>query len=312
MRELLEGVFVETAYLGPRLFAAKEGTTELFTPSPLTSRSLSCNCGFVVTEEGIVMVDSPTKPSEAIKWRAVMKDRGEIKYLINTEFHSDHIMGNYFFPSMVIAHVGTKEVFLSSLGGMEKMKETIVAIDPDGLKHLQGYKPREPSITFSERLNLYLGDKTLNLIHLPGHTAYQVVVYLPKEKIIFTGDNVVNKTPPLFHSAVHPETWLESLGFIQNMDLDFIIPGHGEVCDKEVLSKFMENIRTIMESVQSCMDMGLSREETQKTVSYVSRFWIPPGMEERYQMLQSMSIGNIYDRLQEGKGQSLRKKTSNK
>jgi len=144
------------------------------------------------------------------------------------------------------------------------------------------------------------------------HTAYQVVVYLPKERIIFTGDNVVNKTPPLFHSAVHPEAWLESLGFIQNMDLDFIIPGHGEVCDKEVLSKFMENIRTIMESVQSCMNMGLGKEETKKTVSYVNRFWIPPGMEERYQMLQSMSIGNIYDRLQEGKGQRLGKKASGK
>ncbi len=272
MRELAKGVFVETAYWG-------------------------CNHSFILTGEGIVMVDSPQKPTEALQWRAIIEKKGEIRYLINTEFHPDHVLGNFFFPATVIAHQGAKELFLSSLGGVERVRETVAAIDPKGVAHLKDYKPREPSITFSERLSLYLGDKTLNLINLAGHSPYQAAVYLPEEKVVFTGDNVVNKTPPLFHSAVHPDTWLKTLDAIGCMDVDFIVPGHGEVCDKGVLPGLKESIREIVREVQSCIDKGLSKEETTKKVAYIRRFLTPPGLEARYQLLQSLGIGNIYEKL---------------
>ena len=57
-----------------------------------------CNPGFVTTKDGIVMIDSPQIPSDAIHWRNEMKNKGEIRYLINTEPHRDHIAGNFFFP----------------------------------------------------------------------------------------------------------------------------------------------------------------------------------------------------------------------
>ena len=57
-----------------------------------------CNPGFVVTKEGIVMIDSPQVPSDALRWRDELTGRGEIIYLINTEPHRDHIIGNFFFP----------------------------------------------------------------------------------------------------------------------------------------------------------------------------------------------------------------------
>ncbi len=214
MQELTKGVFVEVAYLGPFPVPLAERAEPPSIHSPASARSLSCNCGFILTGEGIAMVDSPMRPTEALKWRAIMEDKGEVRYLINTEFHRDHIMGNFFFPATVIAHQGAKELFHSSLGGVEKVRETVAAIDREGVPYLKDYEPREPSITFSERLNLYLGDKTLNLINLPGHSPYQAAVYLPEDKVIFTGDNVVNRTPPLFHSAAHPEAWLKSLDAI--------------------------------------------------------------------------------------------------
>lgn len=277
MQELAEGVFVETAYWG-------------------------CNHGFILTGEGIAMVDSPQKPTEALGWRAIMEEKGEIKYLINTEFHPDHIIGNFFFPATVIAHQGAKELFLSTLGGVDKVRETISAIDPEGVRHLKDYEPREPSITFSERLSLYLGDKTLDLINLPGHSPYQAAVYLPQERVIFTGDNVVNKTPPLFHSATHPEAWLKTLDAIGGMEVDFIVPGHGEVCDRGVLPGLKQRIREVVGEVRACIEKGLSKEETIKNVAYVGRFLTPPGMEARYQLLQSLGIGNIYEKLTSGKG----------
>ena len=50
-----------------------------------------CNCGFVVTSEGIVMIDTPSRPGQAVKWREEIARRGELRYIINTEYHIDHV-----------------------------------------------------------------------------------------------------------------------------------------------------------------------------------------------------------------------------
>ena len=68
-----------------------------------------CNPGAVVTTEGIVFIDSPQQPSYALNLQEEMKQRGEFRYLINTEPHNDHVIGNYFFPIPVIAHQKTRE-----------------------------------------------------------------------------------------------------------------------------------------------------------------------------------------------------------
>ena len=56
------------------------------------------NNGFVTTSEGIVMIDTPYLPTNAVEWRDEIADKGEVLFIINTENHRDHITGNYFFP----------------------------------------------------------------------------------------------------------------------------------------------------------------------------------------------------------------------
>ena len=70
-----------------------------------------CNYGFVVTSGGIVMIDAPSRPAEAIRWRDEIARRGELRYIINTGYHIDHISGNYFFPATVVSHEGCREMF---------------------------------------------------------------------------------------------------------------------------------------------------------------------------------------------------------
>ena len=65
-----------------------------------------CNFGFVTTSDGIVMIDSPHKPTDAIKLKADIARHGELRYIINTEPHGDHWTGNAFFQVPVIAHEG--------------------------------------------------------------------------------------------------------------------------------------------------------------------------------------------------------------
>ena len=61
-----------------------------------------CNPGFVETSDGVVMVDSPQQPIDAVRWREMLQEKGPIRHLINTEPHADHILGNAYFPDVEV------------------------------------------------------------------------------------------------------------------------------------------------------------------------------------------------------------------
>lgn len=251
-----------------------------------------CNPGFVITEDGIVMIDSPQRPSDTLKWRDEMKGKGEICYLINTEPHPDHITGNFFFPETVVAHQGTREAFCSLSVNM--IMDRIKAIDPEELPLMEGYFLKAPSITFSERLFLYLGHHSFELIHLPGHTASQIAVYIPEERVVFTGDNVFHKVQTFLHQS-YPDEWLRSLKRIGDLDVDLIVPGHGGVCDKNYLKEQASFIEEWTEAVREAIRQGLSKEEAQAKISFLDRYPMDIGLAARGPEVQRMNVERLYD-----------------
>ena len=269
MQQVSANVYVETAFRG-------------------------CNPGFVTTKEGIVMIDSPQNPSDAMKWREQMKGKGEVRYLINTEPHGDHVTGNFFFPGTVIAHQGTRDA-LSSFD-LNMVMERMKVIDPEGLPLMEGYSLKKPSITFSERLFLYLGEHTFEAIHLPGHTASEVAVHIPEERVVFTGDNIFYKVQAFLHQG-YPEKWLESLKKIGELDVDVIVPGHGEVCDKSYLSEQASFIEEWVEAVRQAIKQGLSKEEAQAKISFLDRYPMGMGLEAMGPEVQKMNVERLYDLL---------------
>ena len=73
-----------------------------------------CNPSFITTREGIVMIDTPQFPLDAVRWREEITRHGKAVYLINTESHVDQITDNHFFREpTVITHQGVKERFAS-------------------------------------------------------------------------------------------------------------------------------------------------------------------------------------------------------
>ncbi|MFH1242285.1 MAG: MBL fold metallo-hydrolase [Pseudomonadota bacterium] len=58
---------------------------------------VGCNLGFVVTSKGIVMIDTPQKPTDALEWKKEIQKHGEVIYIINTDHHQDHALGNFFY-----------------------------------------------------------------------------------------------------------------------------------------------------------------------------------------------------------------------
>ncbi len=257
-------------------------------------RYLVATVGFLVTREGVVMMDTPQCPSDAREWRAHAEKHGEIRFVINTEHHRDHIVGNAFFPGTVVAHAGTAERFFRSLEPFEQVRESLAPIDPKGAELLANYVPRPPTITFDSRLTIQLGDHAMELRHAPGHVPNGTWVYIPQELTVFTGDNIVNGAPPFFHSAV-PSGWLETLDALGRLDLQHIIPGHGAPCGPEAIGRMKAAVMEVIGEVRRGRDSGWSRDEAQERVRYIDRFTYPAEYRDRYHHLERMGVGRIYD-----------------
>ena len=147
------------------------------------TRIRGCNHGFVTTSDGIVMIDSPHKPSDALKLKAEIEKRGQpLRYIINTEPHGDHWTGNAFFDVSVIAHEGVRRRILET--NLEEHVARVATFSPEEPGLLAGYRPNAPVITFKNGMTLHVGNHTFQMIHMPGHTAYQAAICVKEEGVV--------------------------------------------------------------------------------------------------------------------------------
>ena len=250
------------------------------------------NVGYIKTEQGIVMIDTPQRPTDAIAWRNIIEKEGEIKYLINTHAHGDHFFGNYFFSAPIIAHQKAREAILKA--DIELLRARIAEIDPEGLALINGYRVNPPTITFSENLTLFCNNLTLQMIHLPGHSAGGIGIYIPEERTIFAGDNIFCRLQSFLHEA-EPAKWINSLERIGELDVDYIVSGHGDVCDKSYLAEQAAFIQDWVDVIKDAINRGWAKEQAIEKISLLDRYPMSPGNENRGLELQRMNITRLYD-----------------
>ncbi len=267
MKKITDNVYVETGFQGS-------------------------NTGFVVTREGVVLIDTPQFPVDIINWRNEIARYGAVRYLINTEPHGDHFTGNHFFEGTIVAHEGTREAILAA--SVEQFKELLKRASPDSLSFMEGFSYRPPTITLSQKLTLYLGDHTFQLINMPGHTPFQIAVYVPEERVVFTSDNVVFRVQAFLNQAL-PYVWLESLKQMQELEADVLVPGHGNICNREYLPEMGAFVQAWIEAVTAAIDKGMSLEEAQDNVSLLDRYPMPPGIESMAREVQRMNVAHMYE-----------------
>jgi glyoxylase-like metal-dependent hydrolase (beta-lactamase superfamily II) len=123
---------------------------------------------------------------------------------------------------------------------------------------------REPTRHFSKRMVLRQGTRRVELLHFRGHTRGDVVVYLPAEKVLITGD-IVDDLPYGGHG--YPREWAQSLAAMEQLDFDRLIPGHGRIHEgKEHLRLVRRFFEAIVSQVAQAVAEGKSLEETQEAV----------------------------------------------
>lgn len=257
----------------------------------------ACNLGLITTREGILLIDTPMRPTDAIKWRNDVLKKGEVKYLVNTEEHPDHTACSSFFPGILITHEKTRETLKETPA--ENILEIVLHMNPEASDLLGGFSLRLADITFSDRLCLFLGGLEVHLLHLPGHSDGGIGVYVPEQKVVFTSDLVFCRKKSWLHEAT-PHHWLESLQRIKELDVEIVVPGHGELCNKHYLDEQRGIIEKWVSAVRSCIDKGMTEGEAFTKISPPDPYPKQPNTPMTPEELDRAIIGRLYGIYGEG------------
>ncbi|MFC1901699.1 MBL fold metallo-hydrolase [Chloroflexota bacterium] len=253
---------------------------------------LACNLGLVTTKEGLIMIDTPMRPTDAVKWREEVSRKGEVRYLINTEEHPDHWQGSHFFPGVIVTSQETREQLEKTPA--DKIVEGMKNIDAEGLSLADGYQVKLADITFTENLELHLGNHTIKLFPLPGHSPGGIGVYIPEERVVFTTDIVFHHLKSWLTGAV-PSQWLDSLQKLKQLDVEFVVPGHGDICKKDYLDEQAHIIQGWVEVVKSAIKQGWSEEEAAVRISVPDPHPKQPGTPMAEEALNKAIIARLYN-----------------
>ena len=252
-----------------------------------------CNFGFVTTTDGIVMIDSPHKPTTAMWLKSEIEKRGLLRYIINTEPHGDHWTGNAFFDALVIAHEGVRTRMLNT--DMAEHVARVGTFGPDEPALLEGYTANAPVITFRDSMTIHVGGHTFEMIHMPGHTLYQAAVIVKEEGVVFTSDNIFHGVQTWLHEA-NPDLWLVALESLRKLNEDIFVPGHGAMCGKDYLDEQGSFISEWKDYVKDAVDRGMTREEAVAALTKMTdRYPMDVEQEGMAPMVMRINAGNLYD-----------------
>lgn len=257
------------------------------------------NVGLIETEDGSVLIDTPVVPADNYAWlnyiRRVTGDK-PILYVVNTDHHRGHVLGNQYYHAPVIAHeLAWKNMRGYGANFIQRVIEAFKR-EPEIQVQLGNIEIVRPTITFDNRLDIEHGGRTIRLIHVGGHTEATIVAWLPEEKILFAGDTVFGDQHPYMAQA-NSKQWLEALSYIRKLNPAMVIAGHGPIYDIEVTEPLSEYIRLVRRRVRSCYQKGYSKQETASTLvkGLVPLFPIPPERRSKLESQIKQGINRVYN-----------------
>ena len=260
---------------------------------------VNCNTAIIENDDGLMVVDTHSKPSAAkvIVERLRQMSSKPVRYVVNTHFHWDHWHGNEVYPQAypgaeIVSNQITREAMLRK--GLKRLQDHVRLSPPEiarlkaaiaaagsaaerarletELRLAEAYfaevralKPALPTIAFEQTMKLYRRDREIHLLHLGrAHTEGDVFVYLPKEKVVITGDAVIGWTP--YMGDGYPEDWVGTLARLAQLDFTHIIMGHGDPAGRDWLRTFRGYVHDMVEAVRREAAAGATLDEVKQRV----------------------------------------------
>ena len=243
------------------------------------------NAGFIVSEEGVLVIDSLMTPSLATRLLSEIRrvSKAPIRYLVDTHYHGDHVFGNqYFVPAPIIGHVNCRQELIEKF---DANMNRYTSGRPELIPELEQIRMTLPDVTFEDRMNIRLGDREINLIYLGrAHSAGDILLHLPQEGLLYAGDIAFHRILPAFPDG-HITKWLDVMEETRKLDFDTIVPGHGPVGTKREFDEAKELMAHLHGEIRRGFDQGQSEDETAQGVD-LGKFTSYLGQERIGQITQ--------------------------
>ncbi len=262
---------------------------------------VGANVGLINTGRGAVLVDAPMMPSQARAWRLEIERLapGEVAYMVDTDYHLDHVIGAcYLPPALTIAHESAWKHLkaLDPQVAAERVLEQQPLHAADVAAQFADLRIVQPQLTVGKAMTLWCDDRRIDLLHFGGHTAATLAVYVPGERVLFSGDLVVNGCHPYAGDA-SAKQWLAALEMMRKLEIGTIVPGHGQPGGPELIEPVYNYLKELQARVEACFQAGHTRRETVERVKLLDAFPVAPGDEERLRRMLRSSVERFYDEI---------------
>jgi phosphoglycerate dehydrogenase-like enzyme/glyoxylase-like metal-dependent hydrolase (beta-lactamase superfamily II) len=250
VKEVAPGVFFRYSAISPTDMSIFGGSNNIW----------------VVFEDYVVVIDA-NFPKEAGDVIQAIKQTTEkpIRYVLDTHHHGDHSYGNAVFGqagASIVAQANCAR--LLRVNGPKEFEEA--GRGPTGRKDIAASHLKVPNVVFDDKLVLDDGKQRVEFLFFGhAHTAGDACAYLPKHKILCTGDACVNGS---FNFMGHSDSrsWIRALERMQQLDIRMICPGHGAITGKDLLEKQKRYFVELRQQVRKGLNAGLELDDIIKNI----------------------------------------------
>lgn len=262
------------------------------------------NGALIVGQREVILVDSKMTPAaaQALVEELVLVTDQPIRYVINTHFHFDHVQGNQVFgPEVeIVAHEwthkkmaggGTRtgrayDYFIGSLPSRIESAEGELGDLAEGeersalesrLERMRMLWSQDqetdlvaPTLTIRDQMSLFRDQREIRIFFLgKGHTGGDLAVYLPRERVLISGDLVGPRLP--YMGDGYPDQWAETLDAIGELDIEVIVPGHGAAFEEiDRIGHLRDYLKDLWRQVEKLHASGAKPEDAAERVDLTS------------------------------------------
>jgi glyoxylase-like metal-dependent hydrolase (beta-lactamase superfamily II) len=258
--------------------------------------NFNSNAGIVLTQDGVVLIDSGHNPVESRKLMEVVKKLTPmpVRLLIDTEPHPDHTTGHFVFspPASIVAAAGAGDSMRAREREAPQRIQTLAGTSPEMKTALEGYKFVPPHVEYQQKASLSVGERTFELYYLKGvHSEADTAVWLPKERVVFSASGIVVNQINILRPFVTIPDILAASKLMKSLNPEHVVPGHGQPGTVKIFEDTEKYYALLIDRVEKAVKEGKSLDDIKKEVkmpeyaSWASQDRFPTNIEAAYKMV---------------------------